>query len=118
MNKIFVLSIIVFVTCRCGSNADVVDKKGVKSISISILDKNFERVEREINIMNSDSIKYIIKRLNDCNPEPVKFFPTYTLIINYKDNKVIKITCNGKGMKDNKGHTYMLDKRIEDIVGL
>jgi len=118
MKKIVAGIILISIIGGCRKNAEIFDIKGVRSISISVLDKNFEKIVKEANITNTDSIKYIMRKLNNCNAEPVKFSPSHTLIINYDDSKVIKITCNGKGMKDDKGDTYMLDKRIEEIVGL
>lgn len=118
MRSIYIATFLFFIASGCQDDMKIVTGIGVTSINISIQKKGEVGRERKvICITNPDSIKYIIKKINDCNQEPVKFYPAYTLLINYQDSVSKNITCNGKAMMDNEGHTYMLKQDIGDILG-
>jgi hypothetical protein len=62
------------------------------------------------------ALHLIIKKINECESEPIKFYPTHRLKITYEDEQERMILCSGSSLNYD-GLTYKLKENIKDIVG-
>lgn len=79
----------------------------VKSITITVDPNNKENKYQVINLFDKDSIQVFMEQLNNRESELVKFYPKFTIEINYSD-KSEKYLGNANHVKDEDGLTYKL----------
>jgi hypothetical protein len=116
MKKCFVLSAIVLFMQNCSVNHSLFNSDNLKSITI-LLDSSQSNFRLQpIVIVNHDSLKQIIAKMNDCEREPIKFYPTHTIKLKYNDGHEKQILCSGQSMKYD-GLTYRLKENIRNITG-
>lgn len=74
--------------------------------------RELENNERNtIKITQPDSLKTIIKYLNNGKKEPVKFFPTYKIKLAYRNGSELTIFANDHLIKY-EGQTYRLNQNM------
>jgi hypothetical protein len=95
----------------CWGKSEIIESNNVKSIVVTSNDDKFNPME----ITNSDSIKFILKKLNNVHQEPIKFYATHRVNISYNDGKQILVLFNGPSMKVD-GHTYKMNESIKDML--
>lgn len=79
----------------------------VKSITVIVDPNKKENKYQVISIIAEDSIQAFMVKLNNRKTELVKFFPRYSIQINYV-NRTEKYLGNANHIKDASGHTYKL----------
>jgi len=100
---------------KCSNKAEVIDSKNVKGMTIAIDSTSENPTPKEIKINQIDSLLSILKELNDCSKEPIKFYPTHRIKLVYNTGEEEMIFCSGSSMRY-KGLTYRLDKNIKNII--
>lgn len=98
----FIIIIFTLILLGCSDNHN-----DVKSIVITIDPNKKEDKYRVINISDKDSVKVFMEKFNNRESEPAKFYPRFSIEINYK-NKTEKYLGNANHIKDAEGHTYKL----------
>lgn len=101
---------------QCANKNGIISRNKVKSIVITLDSTNEHLTLPPIEIRNEDSLIQIIKKINECESEPIKFYPTHRLKITYADGQEKMILCSGSALKY-EGLTYRLNESIKDIVG-
>lgn len=115
MQKILLLSI-VFISIQCTNKNGIISSFKVKSIVVTLDSTDSHLSLPSIEIRNQDSLNQIIKKINECESEPIIFYPTHRLKITYEDGKEEIIFCSGNALKYD-GLTYKLKENIKVIVG-
>lgn len=110
MKNAFVV-VLCLTMISCLRKSVIINSSNVKSIVVTANDGKLDPIE----VTNGDSITAILSKLNNAHKEPIKFYATHKLSINYRDGKQILVLCNGPSMKV-EGHTYKLKQRISDIL--
>jgi hypothetical protein len=117
MRKVISLLIaIVFIMQACSSKSPVIKSTAIKSIVITINDNQHNNASNSKEISNQDSVHSIMEKLNRSEQEPIIFYATHLLKINYSDGQAKTVLCNGSAMKYD-GVTYRLKETIGKIVG-
>jgi hypothetical protein len=115
MRKIIIISFALF-SLQCTNKKGIIGATKVKSIEITFDSTDLHPTVSAIQIRNLDSLNQIIKTINECESEPIKFYPTHRLKFNYEDGREETILCSGSALKY-KGLTYRLKENIRDIIG-
>lgn len=110
MRILFVIAV-WSIMVSCSKKTEIISPKNVKSILVTVNDNEASSVL----IANSDSIRVILSKLNDSSQEPIKFYATHRLSVNYNDGKQALVLCSGSSMKI-EGRTYKLKETIGDIL--
>ena len=113
----FLLLTFCFIS-SCRYNAGIVNPDDVTSILISVESRHevdSTAIQKQC-IADSVAIRKIVRELNNCRREPIKFYPPHSLLIEGKNKKVINITCRGDALKDDSGYTYTMRMTIEEIL--
>jgi hypothetical protein len=100
----------------CFNKTEIIAGNGIKSIAVTLDSASQKVTSGRIEISNKDSLTQIIKRLNICESEPIKFYPTHKLDLLYNNGQEKIIFCSGSSMKC-EGRTYRLNESIRDILG-
>lgn len=100
---------------KCSNNTEIIDSSSVKQILILIDSTSTNPSGSEKKIFDKDSLSSILKQLNSCSMEPIKFYPTHRIRIIYNKGVEEMVLLNGDAMKY-KGHTYRLTKSIRNII--
>jgi hypothetical protein len=116
MKRSFVQLLIILLIQSCSDNHNLINSNNIKSIVITLDSEQRNIALSKIEITNRDSLMRIIAKLNECDKEPIKFYPTQWLKLTYDDGQEKTIVCNGSSMKYN-GLTYKLKETIRDITG-
>jgi hypothetical protein len=115
MRKILIIPL-VLLSIQCTNKSRIISSNKVKSIVITLDTTTEHLVLAKIEIRNKDSLKQIIEKINECESEPIKFYPTHRLKVTYEDGQEKMILCSGSSLKFD-GLTYRLKDSIRDIVG-
>lgn len=104
----FIISCVLLIS-SCSQN-----QNDVKSITVIVDPNKKENKYQVINITGKDSIRVFMEKLNNREAEPVKFYPRFSIEINYTD-KTEKYLGNANHIKDEEGRTYKLLAKDWDI---
>jgi hypothetical protein len=115
MRQIIILSLALF-SIQCTNKYGIISSNKVKSIVITLDSTDEHLILPLVEIRNEDSLNQIIRKINECESEPIKFYPTHRLKITYEDGREELILCSGSSLKYD-GLTYRLKESIRDIVG-
>ena len=115
MQKILILTLLLLTMQKCSNKTEVINSNNVKEMTIAIDSTAANPFVKEIRVSQKDSLEFILKGLNNCNREPIKFYATHRIKLVYKSGEEEMIFCSGSSMKY-KGITYKMDKNISDIV--
>lgn len=97
----FIISSAFFMS-ECSQNHN-----DIKSIVITIDPNKKENKYQVVEILDKDSIQSFMKKLHNRKNESVKFYPRFSIDINY-NNRTENYLGNAKYLKDLEGHTYIL----------
>ena len=100
---------------KCSNKTEVIDSKNVKEMTVTIDGIVGSSDTKQIKVSQADSFRFILRALNNCDKEPIKFYPTYRIKLVYNSGEDETIFCSGSSMKY-KGLTYKMDKNIKDII--
>lgn len=112
---IIILSFALF-SIQCTNKKGIISGSKVKSVEVTLGSTDMHPSVSVIEIRNQDSLNRIIETINECESEPIIFYPTHRLKFNYADGLEETILCSGSALKY-KGLTYRLNENISDIVG-
>lgn len=101
---------------RCSDKHNLISSNNIKSIVITLDSGQHNIALNPIEITNRDSLYQIIRKLNECDQEPIKFYPTHLLKLTYDNGQEKLIFCSGPSMKY-EGLTYKLKENIRIITG-
>jgi hypothetical protein len=102
---------LAFCFIQCTNKNGIISSNKVKSIVITLDSTNEHLALPPIEIRNQDSLNQIVKKINECESEPIKFYPTHRLKIAYEDGQEKMILCNGLSLKYD-GLTYKLKESM------
>lgn len=100
---------------KCSNKSEVINSDNVKEMIITIDSTAANPIPKEIRVGQKDSLTSILRALNNCDKEPIKFYATHRIKLVYSSGEEEMIFCNGSSMKY-KGLTYRMDKNIRDII--
>jgi hypothetical protein len=101
---------------ECSDKRNLISSNNIKSIVITLDSSQHNIASNPIEITSQDSLYHIIQELNASDQEPIKFYPTHWLKINYSNGQEKAIFCSGSSMKY-EGRTYRLKESIRNIIG-
>lgn len=116
MQKPFVLLLIILFMQRCLDEHNLISSNNIKSIIITLDSSQHKIGLNKIEIINRDSLDQIIRKLNECDQEPIKFYPTHRLKLIYENGQEKMVFCNASSMKY-EGLTYKLSENVRNIIG-
>ncbi|WPQ65185.1 hypothetical protein SIO70_10045 [Chitinophaga sancti] len=114
MQKYLVLLLLLTMQ-KCSNKTEVINSNNVKEVTIRIDSTSENPISKEVKVTQSDSLTFILRELNDCNKEPIKFYPTHRIKLIYNNGEEDIIFCSGSSMKF-KGVTYRMNKSIRSIM--
>lgn len=115
MQKFLALLLLLLTMQKCSNKTEVINSSNVKEMTITIDSTVENPISKEIKINQSDSLTFILRELNDCNKEPIKFYPTHRIKLIYNSGEEDIIFCSSSSMKY-KGLTYRMNKNIRNII--
>ena|SRR3979490_2087687 len=104
MRKIVILSL-VLCSIQCTNKNGMISSNKVKSIVITFDSAYEHRILPSIEIRNEDSLNQVIRKINECETEPIIFYPTHRVKISYEDGREKMVLCSGSALKYD-GLTY------------
>jgi|ERR1700733_4196647 len=116
MKKTLALLPIVLLMLSCAHQHNLIAGDNIRSMVITLDSSQHIAASNPIEITNEDSLHQIIRKLNACDQEPIIFYPTHWIKINYGDGKARTVVCNGSSM-NYEGLTYRLKESIQNIIG-
>ena len=116
MQKFLPILLIILFIISCSDKHNLISSNNIKTIVISLDSGQHYIALNLVVITNRDSMNEIIRKLNEYDQEPVKFYPTHRLKLTYDNGKEKIIFCSGQSMKY-EGLTYRLKENIRDIIG-
>lgn len=115
MKKTYILLLIIVFLQNCSNDAEIINSNNVEKLVISSENTVEKLSGNEKQILDRDSVSSILKQLNRCAKEPIKFYPTDRIKVVYGEGPEEIILLNGNTMKY-KDHTYRLAKSIRSII--
>jgi hypothetical protein len=115
MRFVLIMMSVMLTMQKCSNNTEIIESSSVQQILILVDSTSANPYGSEKKIIDKESISSIVKQLNSCSLEPIKFYPTHRIRIIYNNGVEEVVLLNGNVMKY-KGHTYRLNKSIRTII--